>query len=139
MPATKKSTLDIAQRIAEAIARTTEPTMSSTAKLNPETDTVLGTVPVHLRHLHNLLEAVNKEARTAEEIFRSAQSRHGIVRAVFFDALETHVPVNGTEYTTVKLCEGWKVAAYKHDFGDGLGDSLDGLLSMLTGERRTKN
>ncbi len=139
MPATKKTTLDIAQRIAEAVNRKTVPTMTSTGKLNPKTDTLIGSVPEHLRHLHNLLAAVGKETRTAEEIFRNSQTRQHIVLAVFFEALETHVPYDSSKFSGVKLCEDWKVAAYKRDdlsdlFGEGVG--LEDLLGILGGAHR---
>ena len=39
--------LDITQRIAEAIARTTDPEMPTSQELDPDTDTVLGEMPLH--------------------------------------------------------------------------------------------
>lgn len=115
---------DIAQRIAEALARTTKPTMSANDDFKSDEGTVIGEVPEHLRHLHNLLEEVGNEACDAEHRFHEAKKRHDAIRSIFFDALKQHVPIDGDEYDGIKLCTDWQVVGFKHDEMGGLGEML---------------
>jgi len=129
--------LDIAQRIAEALTRTSEPTMSACGDFKPDEDTVIGEVPEHLRHLHNLLDEVGDEARAAERSFREAKKRHDAIHSIFFDALEQHVPSDGDKYYGIKLCASWQVVGYKRDDDDSEMGGLGGLLAMAAmGDRR---
>ena len=107
--------LDIAQRIVEAMKRTSEPRPTADGQFKPDEDTVIGEVPEHLRHLHNLLDELGNEARAAEQHFREAKNRHEALHAIFFDALKHHVPCDGNGFNGIKLCEGWQVVGYKRD------------------------
>jgi hypothetical protein len=127
--------LDIAQRIAEALARTSEPTMSADGDFKPDEDIVIGEVPEHLRHLHNLLVEVGHEGRAAERRFREAKKRHEAIHSVFFDALEQHVPSDGDEYSAIKICTNWKVVGIKHGDDDGEMGGLGKLLAAIGGHR----
>lgn len=121
--------LDIAQRIVEAMQRSSEPRPSADGQFKPDEDTLIGVVPEHLRHLHNLLEELENEVRDAERRFRETKKRHGALHAIFFDALEQHVPSNGGDYDGVKLCTNWQVVGYKRDErGGNLGDLLGAAL-----------
>ncbi len=112
--------LDIAQRIAEALARTGEPAATATlGTFDPAQDTVIGTVPVHLQHLHNLLDEITKEVIAAEQRSNEAKQRRDALRAIFFDALATRVP--STEYDGVKICKGWQVVGLKMACGGDCG------------------
>jgi len=115
---------DIAQRIAEAIARTTKPRMSALSDFKSDEDTVIGEVPEHLQHLHNLLEEVDEEVAVVERRLRQAQTQREVIHTTFFAALELHVPSHGGDYDSIKLCKGWQVAGTKQGGDDG---KIDGL------------
>jgi len=131
--------LDIAQRIAEAMQRTTEPKLTTNGEINPEQDTVVGEVPEHLRHLHNLVDEIGDEAIAAERHALELANLHKTVKSVFFDSLEMHVPTRTDEmdFDAVKLCTGWKVAGVKQGDDDGEMGGLGELLAMAAmGGRR---
>lgn len=157
--------LDLAQRIAAAIARTDEAGPATGApegserSINPETDVVVGEVPMHLRHLYKLLTGFSDAAReridelsaaTAEitqeridELLREVGEisvRHNIVHAVFFEALETyHTRPEGA--TSVWLTSNWSIMVTKGGHEEerpgglilglvgGMAD-LEGILAM---------
>jgi len=120
--------LDIAQRIAEALSRTSEPKMTSVGDFQPNEDTVLGEVPEHLRHLHNLLQEIGDEVRAAEELLREVKKHHGVIHTIFFAALEQHVPTDRDKFDGTKLCTDWKVVGFRSNESD---DDMDGLGAML--------
>ena len=127
--------LDIAQCIAEALGRTTEPKMSADGDFKPDEDTVIGVVPEHLRHLHNLLDEVSDEVLAVERRFREAQVRRKAVHSIFFAALEQHVPSDGDNYDGIKLCADWQVVGFKRGSDDRESGGLGELLRMAMGGR----
>ena len=117
--------LDIAQRIVEAMGRTSEPRMTADGQIKPDEITaVIGEVPAHLRHLHNLLVELAEEAYEAELHSRRARERHSAVHSIFFDALEQHVPSG--DHDGVKLFPDWQVVGYRSD--DKPEVNLSGLI-----------
>ena len=132
----KTKELDIAQRIVEAISRTTEPKRSVDNKFKPEEDTVLGVVPEHLRHLHNLLVEVSDEAHAAERSFLEAKRRGKAVHSIFFAALGDHLSRDYDKCIGIKLCSDWQVVSVKLDDDDGDEDGLAELLAMAAWEGR---
>lgn len=125
---------DIALRIAEAVARTGEPNPSANGDFDPKEDTLLGEVPAHLRHLHNLLHELGEEVAEAGYRYRQAKKRHGAVHAIFFDALETHVPSDQDNYDGVKLCVDWQVVGFKHDKRRGADDAIGAVFAKMMAE-----
>lgn len=110
--------MDIAQRVAEAIQRSSEPRETAEGEFDAETCTIIGEVPVHLRHLHNLLDELLDEASDAEVLFMEAKKRCRAVRYIFFDALEHHVPADKDKYRGISLLEDWQVVGYEGDEDD---------------------
>ncbi len=123
MPENSKE-LDIAQRIAAAIARTSEPRPTGDASMTNDCK-IIGSVPMHLRHLHNLLDEVGNEAAAAELAFRIKQERFASIHTIFFDALRTHVS-EPEMASSVCIHENWDVSV---DFGSG--DELSDLVDLL--------
>ena len=113
MTDTKTTKLDTAQRIAAALARTDEPKMTSILEFNPETDVIVAEVPMHLRHLHNLVLEMQNEARESEDYNPLVQAAIDSTFKIFCIALEEFVPLDGDDYSGTKLCTGWKVAGVK--------------------------
>tara|TARA_B100000745_G_C20008678_1_gene342639 strand:- start:182 stop:511 length:330 start_codon:yes stop_codon:yes gene_type:complete len=101
--------LDIAQRIAEHLARTSEPKASASGSKKKGGE-VIGSVPVHLRHLHNLLDELGDEVVAAEREFLTKKERMMMVRSIFFDALMTQVP-ESKNCSGVTVLENWDVVA----------------------------
>jgi hypothetical protein len=124
--------LDIAQRIAEYLARTSEPKASANGS-KKENGEVIGSVPVHLRHLHNLFVELGDEAAAAEREFHTKKERMMMVRSIFFDALKTQVPgpENCSGFT---LLENWDVVA-NYGSDDEMGGALGELLAAMGGRR----
>ena len=128
--------LDIAQRIAEYLSRTSEPKVSVDGSQKDASE-VIGSVPLHLRHLHNLLDELNGEAAEAAREFRSKRERMMMVRSIFFDALKTQVP-EPENCSGVTLLKNWDVVAnYRSGDEDEMSDGLGALLAMAAmGGRR---
>jgi len=128
--------LDIAQRIAEALSRTTEARSTGGGSMKDGSE-IIGSVPVHLRHLHNLLDELGYEAQAAERAFRDKKKRFDAVHAVFFDSLKTQVP-EPENASGVTILENWDVAAnFRSDDDDGEMGGLGELLAMAAmGGRR---
>ena len=122
--------LDIAQRIVEAMQRSSEPRPSALGQFKPDEDTVIGEVPEHLRHLYNLVDEVGNDAMEAARRYHEANKRHAAIHAIFFDSLRQHVPSDGNEYDGVKLCEGWQVVGFKNKKDEGEMGGLGELLAM---------
>lgn len=128
--------LDIAQRIVEVLSRTSEPRPTGGGSMK-EGSEVIGSVPVHLRHLHNLLDELGDEVVDAALEFRSKKGRLMAVRNIFFDALKTHVP-EPENASSVQILENWDVTAnFRSDDNDGEMGGLGELLAMAAmGGRR---
>ena len=105
----EKQILDLVQRIAESLTRTSEPLPN---KDGPETSDgeIIGTVPTHLRHLHNLLAQVRREMEDAERAYQIATRQFRMVHEAFFVALEDQVPVPDNA-SGVTILRNWDVAA----------------------------
>jgi hypothetical protein len=126
--------LDIAQRIAAALQQTAAPQPISGAQPVPADETVIGEVPEHLRHLHNLLVDLGAEAKEAQRQSLEARERHMLVQALFAESLKQHLPKLGEGYDGVRLCEGWQVTGYVENDQDG--DGLEGMVMAAMGGRR---
>lgn len=98
---------------------------------------VIGSVPVHLRHLHNLLIDLLDEIDEVERAFRSRTQRLEAVRSIFFDALKTYVP-ESENAKGVQILENWDVAAYfRSDKDNGRMAAVGEFLAMtVAGGRR---
>jgi hypothetical protein len=101
---------DIAERIAEAVARTTEPLQLRDERPVSEDETVLGNVPQHLRHLHNLIYELKDEAHEVEKKLHEANKCFHAVREVFFTALAEHIPSD--DFDRVNICKDWQVTGW---------------------------
>ena len=120
-----------------ALARTGEPAKSVNQALDPA-DTVIGVVPVHLQHLHNLVDELTNDLIAAEQRFLEARKRRELVRALFFDALETHVPSNN--YVGVSLCTDWQVVGLKRESEEQCGGpNIRDLLQAVLGGKAAVN
>lgn len=127
---------DLAQRIAEALSRTGDPRTSSDGT-NDQNFKVIGVVPTHLRHLHNLLADLGSEAAAAEAVALKAKMRHSIMHSVFFDSLATHVP-DPEGASGIMILENWDVVAMveddeRDDPSAGPSGGLDRLFGDLFG------
>ena len=134
-------TLDLAQRIAAALSCTDEPRPNPSDVERRESDIMLGTVPVHLRHLHNLL--VDSDNRRDDEV----------LNGLFWNALDTHLD-NNVRLHKKKLMSDWTVIGVPDDgrprHDGGLGDVVmiqigggpaergGGILEALFGGRRPR-
>ena len=124
----KTKELDIAQRIAQAVANNGEPAMTAIGGVfDPDEDVILGEVPMHLRHVHNLLNEAADQAKEAETHFRDARENLDAVRSVFFNSVRQHVPNDPDKYSATKICENWQVVGVKR----GENDEMDGLGAVL--------
>ena len=114
--------LDIAQRLAEAVARTDEPEMRFHNHPKREDEIVFGEVPKHLRHLYNLVGEVDQETYSDERI--AVHCRLALLRIAHV-ALRHHFPSDddGDPYNGVWLCENWQVVGLSHNMSD---DEMDG-------------
>lgn len=125
---TNSTDLDLAQRIVEYLGRTTKPKDSSDG--TNKGFAVIGTVPEHLRHLHNLLCDLDHEAKEAEIAFQRAKNRHQIIHGLFFESLETHVPdpegVDG-----IMILANWDVVAMVRDEKDGMRSRISALFGGM--------
>lgn len=121
--------IDLVQRIVEYVGRTTEPKASSNGT-NDKGFEVIGTVPEHLRHLHNLLSDLSDEASEAEVAFLKAKRRMDAVRDIFFDSLTAHVP-NPEDADGVMILENWDVVATIQDEEDKMHSHLGVLFGGL--------
>lgn len=100
--------LDLAQRVAEALRRTDEP--RHTVENKPEDGAkFLGEVPVHLRHLHNLMHDLHQETcAESDPCVQYLRSKdYSIVHELFFMSLRTHTPP--PKGYAIILVENWKV------------------------------
>lgn len=128
--------LDIAQRIAEALSRTTVARpMGGTMKAGSE---VIGSVPEHLRHLNNLVDEMGVETVALESAFHKKRKQFDIVRAVLFNSLKTHVtePENASGIT---ILDNWDVAANfssEDEDAGGLAGFVDIFDMIMPGRRR---
>lgn len=123
------TTPDLAQRIVEYMSRTTHPKASSDGT-NDKGFEVIGTVPEHLRHLHNLLFDLSNETIRAETALLKAKKRHSVMRDLFFYSLETHVP-DPEDADGVMILANWDVVAMVRDEKGEMRGRLDALLSGL--------
>lgn len=125
---------DIAQRIADALQRTVAAQPMPGADPVPEDETVIGEVPEHLRHLHNLLVDLGAEAKEAQRRSLEAQERQMLVQALFANALKQHLPRLDEHCDGFRLCEGWQVTGYVEDDDDG-PSSLGAMVMAAMGRR----
>lgn len=133
---------DTAQRIAKALARTTEPRSPAEGFTNDEGNEIVGTVPTHLRHLHNLVEELSDEVAAAEAELLKRQQRMKHVHALFFDSLKAHVS-KSKEANAMSILKNWDVTAFVHTPDDnghgmmgGFGLDLDTLMAAMMDPRR---
>ena len=124
--------LDLAQRIAAAVARTDKP-KASAAGSKPKKGQPIGTVPIHLQHLHNLLAEVGEDTVSAELEFRRKKRQHDLLHALFFDSLKTQAP-SPEDSDGVTILEDWSVVANFES--DEEPDLLDALFASVLGRRR---
>jgi len=126
---TDKTNLDIALRIAHALSLTSEPQPPTSGSVKGE-GKIIGSVPVHLRHLHNLLNDLVEEVQAAELNLRAKVKILDAVRTVFFDALKTQVPAPENA-SDVRILENWDVVADLRSDDDGEMDGLAELLAQV--------
>jgi len=107
--------LDIVQRIAEALARTSEPKICIGYDFKPEEGTIIGEVPRHLRHVCNLLEELAEEALAAERHDLEVRKQYFYLYNVFFAALIQNVPCDEDIYKGIKVCADWQVIGLSHN------------------------
>ena len=132
--------LDLAQCIAAALARESESQPNPSTAVCRDTDIELGSVPTHLRHLHNLLV----DSQDADE----TKALH----SVFWTALKSHLAVAEVSLHKKKLLPDWTVLGVPDDgrshddmfggdivmiqVGGVLAEHGGGLLDALLGGRR---
>ena len=123
---------DLAARVAAALARTDVPRSTDTGKFDPKKHDVLGHVPTHLRHLHNLLDTISDEAITLEKALERKKVDLETVRDLFFSSLLTAAPPSD-DHTEIMVCDGWLVAGIKEDGGEApdLPDGHKGIVDMI--------
>jgi hypothetical protein len=130
---TKK--LDIIQRIVEALSSKSKPRATGGGSME-DNDEIIGSVPLHLRHLHNLLDELGDEVTEARTEFDDKRKRMMAVRSLFFDSLKTQVPEpkNASGLTILK---NWDVAAsFRSDDESGLyelDEMIGGLMAEMAG------
>ncbi len=134
---TKTNQLDLAQRIAEHVARTSEPRPCSSSLSDGDDDPKqepIGKVPVHLRHLHNLLEDLANDADAVEREYHERKALMSAVRDLFFTSLKTHVP-DPEGASCIMIRNDWSVIA---NMGDGSDSDLASMIAatIITGGRR---
>lgn len=105
---------DLAQRIAEAVNATTPPREISTDDAQ-EGDVLLGVVPIHLRHLNNLITDLIDAEKAASEAGDEAlvhllDRQYNVVKDLFFRSLEEHIPTP-EEAGGIKIGKDWNVYA----------------------------
>ena len=105
--------LDIFHKIAEAMARTGEPKPTAVAEFCEDHDVLLGEVPMHLRHIHNLISEIGVKLKEQNPPNHDEIDDFTKFMGLFFSTLATHVPVDPDIYRATKLCHGWKVAGVK--------------------------
>jgi hypothetical protein len=101
--------LDIAQRIAEAIRCTSDSRQTATGQMRDDGE-VIGSVPTHLQHLHNLLSDLAEEAAEAAAVLASKRERLLAVWAILFDALKDQMP-EIQKTSSMLILENWNVVA----------------------------
>jgi hypothetical protein len=84
--------IDFAQRIALALAHTDEP--RAMRRFEDGGRLLLGFVPLHLRHLHNLLDDISLEIERSRGTSQlvALHQQYDLVQQLFFTALEMHLP-----------------------------------------------
>lgn len=126
----EQSRLDIVQRIYEALSRTSCPLATAGGDVE-EGDRVIGSVPIHLRHLHNLLYELSHEFRDAKRYVEDAEARLDLVRSLFFRALEESVTQPpGT--LGIAILPNWDVAALFEE-ENGEAEEIKRTLAELFG------
>jgi hypothetical protein len=125
---------DIVRRVVTAMSRTSKP-RASAYRITEDYTEVVGTVPKHLRHLHNLLAELIDEAESAQEQLYPASEqvlcfeRALTVRSLFFSALKTYVPVPEGA-SSMMVLKSWDVAAYFIEEDDA-APSIQDMLSWI--------
>lgn len=133
-----KDEKDLAQIIAEAVQKESEPKMTNVDFFDPKKDTVIGEVPLHLRHLYNLLIEFKYELFDTYNKFIVADRRHRVVSEVFLDALEHHLPtISDGEYDAIKVCNNWTIVGLKHDNRDST--SVDTAFADMMNDKGKMN
>lgn len=130
---TRKKEVDIAQRIARALRRKSEPKPSAGCSKKSRDSEVIGSVPEHLRHLHNLLAELQAEMIEAECAFDVSKNRLKAVREIFFDSIKTQVP-QARSCDGVSISDNWDVVAHHgcpDDDDDEMGGGLEVLMAAL--------
>jgi hypothetical protein len=112
------TTLDLAQRISEAILRTTKSCEDADAREAGEDEEVLGQVPKHLRHLYNLLYELADVADEAAKKTSDAEIQFEIVHALFYAAISQNITIDNPTLSEVEICKDWKIIALKEDEAD---------------------
>lgn len=110
---------DLAQQIADAVNRTGNPKDSAIGM--PESDDSenhvhVGEVPMHLRHLHNLLADLFGEVEKLEMAKMEALKRAKLAKQVFFTSLEEHTSIpEGLPVSNIAIGPNWRVVAETYD------------------------
>ena len=137
MADTTSPKLDLAQRIMEALNRTSEPVPSADeiAAAPTKGQQVVGVVPIHLRHLHNLLLEQATMVQAAEAKLESLVAEKDVLRALFFRSVDTHVTqLEGA--CGLSVLKNWEVVA---DFPEKDADNpLMMLASLLGGSLKSR-
>lgn len=103
--------VDLAQRVAAVLTSTSVP--RQTAKASQEVGAVvIGTVPLHLRHLHNLMYDLYEEINRSDvKTYLSRKRSADLVNRLFYTSLQFYYPVLFTEETTILT--DWRIVQKK--------------------------
>lgn len=108
--------VDIVQRILEALQESDEPFSTASGQAG-DGSVVVGSLPKHLRHFHNLLSCVAAEAAEAEAAYERKKDIFDAVRAVFFHAVKETFPEAG-KAQNLTILTNWDVAVGSVDADD---------------------
>lgn len=129
----KSKRRDIAQRIVSALTQRVPPEENTHSAVNPEVEVIVGQVPIHLRHLANLVEALALEYIFAVRAYNNlcAYGEHSgglhdsvaqveetkreyhIVQALLDATLPQYIQDNTHHFLTLRISDNWEIVADK--------------------------